>query len=389
MNWDNIDIKKEVALGEDSTRQFKVLISSKDQLAVEMAAFSNSNGGMIYVGVNDKNEIIGLSNHQIAEYNKLVANLSGNNIKPAIYPQTKNVDIDGKLVLTIYIPEGTNKPYSVNRGVIYIKSGSDKRVASREEVLRMYQESSSIFIDELLVEAKVENTLNANGINLAKFYYYYERRTGKPFLSEGLVLEKSLDNMNLAKNGNWNLTGLLLFANNPQTYKPAFLIRCISYYGNDIADDNFKDRVDAVGTLDDQFRTAISFLKNNLRNVQQEGGFNQAGKLEISEIALEEAVVNALLHRDYSKNAVIRLFVFRNRVEIVSPGSLPNHLTVEHIINGNSVIRNNIIVSHATKILPYSGVGSGISRIIKNHPNVEFIDDKEGEQFTIKLNREK
>lgn len=389
MNWDNIDIKKEVALGEDSTRQFKVQLDSAAKLAEEMCAFSNSLGGIIYVGVSDEGDIKGLTQADISKYNQLISNAANEILKPAVYPLTKIIEVEGKLVLLINIPTGTAKPYCTSSGIYYIKSGSDKRKASPQELLRLFQQSASVFIDEIPVDAKVENTPNANGINLAKFYFYYERRTGKAFLREGVALEKALDNMNLAKDGDWNLTGLLLFANNPQTYKPAFLIRCISYYGNDIADDNFKDRVDAVGTLDDQFRTAISFLKNNLRNVQQEGGFNQAGKLEISEIALEEAVVNALLHRDYSKNAVIRLFVFRNRVEIVSPGSLPNHLTVEHIINGNSVIRNNIIVSHATKILPYSGVGSGISRIIKNHPNVEFIDDKEGEQFTIKLNREK
>jgi ATP-dependent DNA helicase RecG len=102
----------------------------------------------------------------------------------------------------------------------------------------------------------------------------------------------------------------------------------------------------------------------------------------ISPANWKEAVVNALLHRDYSKNAVIRLLVFKDRVELISPGSLPNHLSIENILNGNSVIRNNTIVSFATKILPYSGIGSGISRILKYHPATHFKDDKQGEQFT-------
>jgi ATP-dependent DNA helicase RecG len=387
MNWDNIDIKKEIALGEDSTRQFKVQLDSATKLAEEMCAFSNSRGGIIYVGVADDGEIKGLTQNDIGKYNQLISNTANDILKPAIYPLTKTANVDGKLVLLINITSGAAKPYCISSGVYYVKSGSDKRKASPQELLRMFQQSASIFIDETIVDAKVENTPNANGVNLAKFYFYYEKRAGKTFLSEGISVEKVLENMNLAKEGNWNLAGLLLFANNPQTYKPFCLIRCISFFGNNAADNNYKDRKDAVGTIEDQYLGAMAFLNQNLRTQQQEGSFNQIGKLEISKEALEEAIINALLHRDYSKNAVIRLFIFEDRVEIVSPGSLPNHLTIENIMNYNSVSRNNIIVSHAIRIIPYTGVGTGIARILKNHPNTKFIDDKDGEQFTIVLNR--
>ena len=84
---------------------------------------------------------------------------------------------------------------------------------------------------------------------------------------------------------------------------------------------------------------------------------------------------------------MIRVLVFSDRIEIVSPGCLPNHLTVEHIMNSNSVIRNSIIVSHGTKILPYSGIGSGIRRILNAHPDTIFKDDRSGEQFTIIIKR--
>jgi predicted HTH transcriptional regulator len=109
--------------------------------------------------------------------------------------------------------------------------------------------------------------------------------------------------------------------------------------------------------------------------------------LEIYEKALEEAITNALLHRDYSKNSVIRLFIFKNRIEIISPGTLPNHLTVENIKNGNSVMRNALLVSFGTKTMPYTGIGSGIPRILAKHPSTEFFDNKEGEQFSVILKR--
>jgi len=195
--------------------------------------------------------------------------------------------------------------------------------------------------------------------------------------------------MNIAKEGKLTLGGLLLFGKNVQEVKPFCIIRAISFPGNEISDDTFIDKRDCTGTLEEQFRSAILFLKNNLSYIQVQPSFNSAGALEIDERALEEAVVNALIHRDYGINAVIRLFIFKDRVELISPGSLPNHLTVENIKSGNSVMRNPLLASYGTKILPYSGIGSGIPRIVKTHPATELFNDKEGEQFTIVFNRPK
>ncbi len=96
---------------------------------------------------------------------------------------------------------------------------------------------------------------------------------------------------------------------------------------------------------------------------------------------------NALTHRDYSKNAPVRIFIFDNRVEIISPGSLPNSLTIKNIKMGNAVVRNNLIVSYASKLMYYRGIGSGIVRAIKNQPNIVFEDDKVGEQFKVIIER--
>jgi ATP-dependent DNA helicase RecG len=385
MDWNNLDIASEIKLGEDSSRQFKVQLDTAAKLAEELCAFSNSRGGIIYVGVADNSTISGITQADIAQYNQLISNASNDILKPAIYPLTKVAEVEGKLVLLINVPSGTSKPYCTSAGVYWVKSGSDKRKSSPQELLRMFQQSSLLYLDETPTSAAIGES--AETINLAKFYIFYEKSRGSEFSAAGVTVQKAFDNMNLAKEGNLTLAGLLLFANNPQAYKPYCIIRAVSYYGIDIADDSFKDRVDCVGTLEDQYRSAMNFLKNNLSFIQAAPGFNQPGRLEIDERALEEAVVNALLHRDYSKNAVIRLFVFKDRVELVSPGSLPNHLTVENILNGNSVSRNPTMVSHGIKILPYSGVGSGISRIIKNHPDTKLQDDKDGEQFTITFYR--
>lgn len=375
------EILDAISLGEDSSRQFKLKFDKAPKLAEEMCAFSNSGGGIIYVGVDDNNTIVGLSEEEQRRINQWVGSASNELIRPSIYPITQSIKIDGKLLLLINIPEGTTKPYCTSDGFYFVKSGSDKRKASPQELLRLFQESSQINLDETLTSSSIDN------IDLAKFYTFFEANFGQEVSATGLTLEQVLNNMNIAREGHFTLGGLLLFGNNVQGIKPYCIIRAVAYAGNEISDNQYNDKRDCIGSLDEQFRTAMIFLKNNLSRIQSEQSFNSAAVLEIDERALEEAVVNALLHRDYSKNAVIRLLIFKDRIEIISPGSLPNHLNVENIKNGNSVMRNPLLCSFGTKILPYSGIGSGVPRIVKNHPATELIDDKNGEQFTIILKR--
>jgi ATP-dependent DNA helicase RecG len=346
-----------------------------------MCAMSNSSGGTIYIGVNDDCIIEGISPEEVRRYNAWISDAASQLIRPAIYPQTQIIEIDGKIILLIEVSEGSSKPYQDNKGAFWVKTGSDKRVASPQELLRLFQQNSQLGLDEMVTYAKIDE------IDLTRFNSFFERTNGVEFSSTTLKLEQVLNNMNLAKEDKLTLGGLLIFGKNVQEIKPFCLIRAISFPGNEISDNTFIDKRDCNGTLEEQFRSAMLFLKNNLSHIQVQTSFNSPGVLEIDERALEEAVVNALLHRDYSKNAVIRLLIFKDRVELISPGSLPNHLTVENIKSGNSVMRNSLLASYGTKILPYSGIGSGIPRIIKNHPATELFDDKEGEQFKIVLKR--
>ena len=98
-------------------------------------------------------------------------------------------------------------------------------------------------------------------------------------------------------------------------------------------------------------------------------------------------MANALIHRDFFVSAPIRIFVFDNRIEIISPGHLPNNLTVANIRSGNSNIRNPILTSYATHLLPYRGLGSGILRSLKEYPDIDFIDDRDGNLFTAIIRR--
>jgi len=98
-------------------------------------------------------------------------------------------------------------------------------------------------------------------------------------------------------------------------------------------------------------------------------------------------LVNALIHRDYFISSPIKIFIFKNRIEIISPGHLPNNLTVENIKNGNSNIRNPILSSFATKILPYRGIGTGVQRALTEYPDIDFENDLDGNQFKVIIER--
>ncbi len=127
----------------------------------------------------------------------------------------------------------------------------------------------------------------------------------------------------------------------------------------------------------------------NLHKVQAGRGVNAPGTPEIPPSVFEELLVNALIHRDYLVSATIRLFIFDDRIEIISPGHLPNNLTVERMRAGISNIRNPILVSYVAKgMLPYRGLGSGIKRALEDWPDITFTDDREGCLFTATVHRQ-
>lgn len=190
------------------------------------------------------------------------------------------------------------------------------------------------------------------------------------------------------RNSQLTLAGLLFFGKAPQAIKPAFTIKAVSYLGNDIEGNQYRNKPkDLTGTIPELFDKGITFLKSNLSFIQTGESFNTPGVLEISSIALEELLQNALVHRDYFKNSPIRLLIFDNRLELISPGKLPNSLTVEDIKFGNPVIRNNQLVSFSIHTMPFSGLGSGVRRALSEQPNIEFINDIEGEQFKVIIPR--
>lgn len=379
------ELLKEIALLEDGKRQFKKKISSADKLAEEMAAFANSQGGTIYIGVNNDGTPAGLNPADVDDLNKLISNVATNNIKSPISVDTENVPLpNGKLVVLVKVPEGKSKPYLVKDGAIWIKKGSDKRkITSREEILRLFQSSGDYRGDEEVSKAGIDK------IDKLRFRDYLKKEYGRDYPDTDEELLQILQNINLATDhGKLNKAGVLLFAEHPELIYPEFVIKAIRFPGNNIHATEFIDDEKIVGPLSAMYERAMAFIKRNLRNIQAGQSVNAPGKLEIPEGVFEELLVNALTHRDYFLSAPIRIFVLDNRIEIISPGDLPNHLTVEQIKKGQNNIRNRIIALFVSNgLLPYRGIGTGVRRALKLWPDITFDNDSEGSQFTVSIKR--
>lgn len=363
--------------GEDSRHQFKENFTNADALAAEIVAFSNSAGGTIFIGVQNDGSVLGLSGTDVDRLNQLISNSASQNVRPAVNPLTENVPHPNGMVMVVSVPEGVSKPYMDRNGAIWVKNGSDKRRAtSREELQRLFQQAGLVHADETPVVG-----LGPGDVDVPYFGSFFEQQFGEPLAGANQPLPQLLTNMNLMTQGHLNVAGGLLFARTPQYALPAFIVKAVAFVGNQIEDERYIDSRDIVGKLADVFQQTLGFVMANTRAGQGDQGVNSQGLAEIQRIVWEELVVNALVHRDYFISAPVRILIFADRVEIISPGHLPNNLTIENIKAGNSNMRNPILASFAAKLLPYRGLGSGLLRALRAWPQIELIDDRVGNLF--------
>ncbi|NLD91646.1 MAG: ATP-dependent DNA helicase RecG [Fibrobacter sp.] len=370
-----------IARGEDSRFQFKTSDVHPESLAQEMIAFSNTDGGMILIGITPDNEVEGLTNTIINEkkLDNLISNVAHNNIKPPITVETENVLHPDGIVIVIKVYKGIYKPYMDKSGNIYIRKGADKRkVNSPDELLRMFQSSNRMHGDE-----QTANGLTLADIDLPFFKAFFQKEYGENLDEQDNPIQVIFENMNLAQSSHLNIAGALLFAKQPNFRLPTFIVKAVAYPGTDIDEDTYVDSRDITGKISDVFQQVISFLTINSKREQAEQTVNSTSEPAIPKIVFEELVANALIHRDYFISAPVRIFIFSNRIEIISPGHLPNNLTVQNIKSGNSNIRNPILASFATKLLPYRGLGNGVRRALKAYPTIEFNDDRDNNLFKV------
>ncbi len=404
------DILKQIKAGEVSGVQFKERILDKYDIACELVAFSNSHGGKLVVGIKDKTgETNALSYSEVQETTNLLSDIASENVVPSILIKIDTVEVeDGNLVVAT-VKEGLNKPYHDNKGIVWVKNGADKRkVFDNAELAEMMTDCGSFAPDEAGVRDATVNDLDATTIKQFlgnRFERVLEKKglTGDAFneasldmicsaIAKGHDCEKILRNLRFIRpDGTLTVAAMLLFGKYTQRWLPMMTAKCICFAGNSVGSKVFRDKVndaDMEGNLLHQYDTIMDFFTRNLHNVQVGAEFNSMGKLEIPYTSLVEFTVNSLVHRSLNMKAPVRIFIFDNRVEIHSPGALPNGLTIDDIKAGTSMPRNMFLFNNAIYLLPYTGVGSGITRALDEDINVTFMNNDKAQEFVITVWRE-
>ena len=404
------DILKQINAGEVSGVQFKERILDKYDIACELVAFSNSHGGKLVVGIKDKTgETNALSYSEVQETTNLLSDIASENVVPSILIKIDTVEVeDGNLVIAT-VKEGLNKPYHDNKGIVWVKNGADKRkVFDNAELAEMMTDCGSFAPDEAGVRDATVNDLDATTIKQFlgnRFERVLEKKglTGDAFkeasldmicsaIAKGHDCEKILRNLRFIRpDGALTVAAMLLFGKYTQRWMPMMTAKCICFAGNSVGSKVFRDKVndaDMEGNLLHQYDTIMDFFTRNLHNVQVGDEFNSMGKLEIPYTSLVEFTVNSLVHRSLNMKAPVRIFIFDNRVEIHSPGALPNGLTIDDIKAGTSMPRNMFLFNNAIYLLPYTGVGSGITRALGEDINVTFMNNDKAQEFVITVWRE-
>ena len=331
MNFSDEDIKRQMRLGEDSRWKFKEIEFAgavpksprRNDIADELAAFANTDGGVMLCGVTDSGDVQGMSREQMDALERLLVEVCTDMITPPIRPVVLRRETDkGVPFLLVEVPQGHTQHDSP--GGSYHRVGSSKRRMTSDERLRLAQQRGQarfLWFDKQPVEGTGFGTLDES--------------LWKPLLSTvgAADPESALERMGLLtsdENGTTRATvaGVLLCSRSPEEWLPNACITATCYRGNDRASGQI-DAQTITGPLNRQITEAVAFAVRNMRV----GAYKNPARTDLpqySEAALFEAIVNAVVHRDYSiRGSRIRLSMFADCLEINSPGGLPNNLTID------------------------------------------------------------
>ncbi len=382
MDWR--DLAERIRKGENLHTEFKQGLVHPDDLAAELVAFVNTDGGWLIFGVTDDREILGVEDpDRLAQQ---VDQVAYQNCEPPLTVVQETVTTpEGKTLLVVRIPKGDLRPYRTRRGDYFIRTSSGRRRASRQELLRLFQAAESFFYEETLVlQASLTD------LDLEAFREFRERVVGNVSTDDRQLLL----NWKLVREYEGGLyptvAAILLFGRSPQRFIPYAYVSAARIPGKDTAGEP-SDVKRIEGHLFRILEDTARFLYLHLPIPHRIEGFQPEAKPELPEVALREVVVNALVHRDYTIHAPIRIFILDDRVEVRSPGTLPNTVTIEMIKDGMAhVLRNPLLYTFFLKAGYVTDTGNGLRRaiqMVKKVTGKEPVLSEEGTEFVVRLFR--
>lgn len=392
--------------GEDSLVEFKRDDVSNDKVAKELVAFLNLDGGTLLLGVEDDGTVSGITRPRLEEW---VGELCRVKITPPVVPVIQRVRdaAQGKDVMAVRVSVGPDKPYACvhnNRTTYYIRVGSSNRVASREELGRMYQASAY-----LRHGLRPVSGADLGAFDRRRLRDYFSRVLGSdvPDDDDRIGWERLLTNLELmTPSGGVHLAtvdGLLLFGRTPARYLSQAGVRALCYAGTEPdyasrADEVFRGPMVPLGVAGDGFyenglvEQAWDFVRRNTMPTARLEGLRRIDGWEFPESVVREAIVNALVHRDYTiAGTDVSVTIYADRMEIESPGRLPNTVTIEGMKAGVRYARNQTLVNVMRDYEYLDARGMGIRMKIipgmraHNGTDPELIADEH--RFTVRLRK--
>lgn len=386
--------------GENSGVDFKRDVLENHVLAKQLVAFSNLNGGMVLLGVEDDGSISGLTRPDLEEW---VMSTCRDKIRPGIIPFFEIIrDIEpGKDVAIVRVTRGfdIHSVWHNNRNTYFIRIGTQSREPSPEELGRLFQQRGS-FRAELRP---------VSGATLADFdrrrlrdYFSHIRRQEVPVDNDAAAWQTLLVNTEIMTEEGVTVGGMLLFGNTPNRFLPQAGIDAAAFPGTE-KDYAARERTVLRGPMtpllgsDDKIvenglvEQAIDFVRRNTPvTATLESGTRRIEKPTYPPEVLREAVVNSLIHRDYLLSSTdIELVVYSDRLEIISPGRLPNGITPERMRAGCRAARNQLLKDVMRDYRYLEHMGMGVPRKIvlgmkaHNGTEPELVEDQE--RFILRL----
>ncbi len=329
-------ILEQIAKGEGKVVEFKEQLPSSDQLAKTIVAFSNTAGGKILLGVKNNGAICGVEGGFLPDYMDRISNMIHDMVHPLIVPDIYSYAIEEKNIIVIEVYQSPLKPYflkSVGKSHgTYIRVGATNKKADLEYIQELERQRLNLSFDEdHCVEYVEGQTMTQELQSLLAVR-----------LQRG-ISEEQMFNLKLLKKqqGQVYLTNAVPILLGRMDH---VAIKCARFKGDESG--VFIDRKEIGGDLFIQLEEAMKFLLSHIHLSGQIGPdhLRRIDSYEIPPDALREALVNAVVHRDYlMSGSDIKIAVYDSKIEITSPGNFPKGITVEEILSGRSEIRNKVI----------------------------------------------
>ncbi|PHS28850.1 MAG: ATP-dependent DNA helicase [Alkaliphilus sp.] len=345
---------EEISKGESKCLEFKEMLPKSESIVKTVIAFSNTNGGKLIIGVNDTRQIVGLKQDlDVPELKDKLVSIIYDNSYPNIIPEIYTSNIDGKIIMIVEVFRGNLLPYYLKKkgreNGVYIRIGATNRKASRDNISELERQRRNISFDEEISYNDDLDSMDFSPLE-AKF-----KEIGKKINLEKLM------NLKLVKeeNGKLHPTNALLILLGE--YENC-VMKCSRFKGKTM--DVFIDKKEYRGDLFFQIEKAENFIKNNIKLRGEVKGLQRTDTYEIPIEAIREALVNAVVHRDYvNMGRDVKVGIYDDILNIVSPGSFPSTITQQDILEGRSEIRNNVIARVFKELNYIEQWGTGIKRI--------------------------